>query len=227
MGCPDWPRIKDFPRQFSVKRFTMRRRRKRAVSASSPWLNNDLNWRPVRIYSEISAEKCPLTQHLKGKHGTSIGTGGSLILERVSELTVKASILSRKEDLPVLAMITMAVQDSPHHRLFFKRDHDELVNHVIANECGHILRLYSAPEEKRLIPWPARKPWEVIPVKWKPTSSVCIRYIHGKMMNLIMLWYESALYQLTKMPSDIMIENGSTGIIRNCTDSVKVHRGAE
>ena len=129
------------------------------------------------------------------------------ILDRVTELTGKSIDFVEKEDLPVLAMLTMAGMDAPHHRLFFKRDHDELVNHVIANECGHILRLYDAPEEKRLIPVASQKTLG----SYTGEMEADIRRLYQvyppeKLMNLIMLWYESVLYQLTKMPSDIMIE---------------------
>lgn len=129
------------------------------------------------------------------------------ILERVKELTGKSIDFVEQEDLPVLAMLRMAGEDSPHHRLFFKTDHDELVNHVIANECGHILRIYSAPEEKRLIPVASQKTLG----SYTGEVEADIRRLYQfyppeKLMNLVMLWYESLLYQLTKMPSDIMIE---------------------
>ena len=129
------------------------------------------------------------------------------ILERVTELTGKSIDFVEKKDLPVLAMLTMAGEDSPHHRLFFRKEHDELVNHVIANECGHILRLYSAPEEKRLIPVASQKTLGSYTGEMKDDIKQLYQiYPPEKLMNLIMLWYESVLYQLTKMPSDIMIE---------------------
>jgi hypothetical protein len=129
------------------------------------------------------------------------------ILERVTELTGKGIDFVEKEDLPVPAMMRMAGKDSPHHQLFLKKDPDELVNHVIANECGHILRLYSTPEEKRLIPVASQKTLGSYTGEMEADIKRLYQiYPPGKLMNLIMLWYESVLYQLTKMPSDIMIE---------------------
>lgn len=129
------------------------------------------------------------------------------ILERVKELTGKSIDFVEKEDLPVPAMLTVAGADTPRHRLFFKRDHDELVNHVIANECGHVLRLYNTPEEKRLIPVASQKTLGCYTGEMEADIKRLYQiYPPEKLMNLVMLWYESVLYQLTKMPSDIMIE---------------------
>ncbi|HOD34667.1 MAG TPA: hypothetical protein PLR20_00235 [Syntrophales bacterium] len=133
--------------------------------------------------------------------------GVRTILGRVTELTGKGIDFVEKEELPVPAMLTMAGADTPRHRLFFKRDHDESVNHVIANECGHVLRLYNAPEEKRLIPVANQKTLGCYTGEMEADIRRLYQmYPPEKLMNLVMFWYESVLYQLTKMPSDIMIE---------------------
>lgn len=129
------------------------------------------------------------------------------ILDRVTEVTGRDIEFVEKEDLPVPAMIGMAGEDSPNHRLFFKKDHDATVNHVIANECGHILRLYGVPEEKRLIPVASQKTLGRYTGEMEADiRRLYQRYPPEKLMNLVMLWYESILYQLTKMPTDIRVE---------------------
>lgn len=129
------------------------------------------------------------------------------ILRRVTEVTGRGIEFIETEDLPVPAMLKPAMEDSPHHRLFFKKNPDEIVNHVIANECGHILRLYAVPREKRLIPVASQKTLG----RYTGEIEADIRRLYGRyppaqLMNLVMLWYESILYQLTKMPTDIRVE---------------------
>lgn len=40
----------------------------------------------------------------------------------------------------------------PSHLIFYKEEHNEIINHLIAHECGHVLRIFGVPEEKRLLP---------------------------------------------------------------------------
>jgi hypothetical protein len=129
------------------------------------------------------------------------------ILDRVTEVTGQGIEYVETEDLPVPAMMRMAGEESPNHRLFFKKHHDETVNHVIANECGHILRLYGVPEEKRLIPAASQKTLGRYAGEMEADIRRLYRhYPPEQLMNLLMLWYESILYQLTKMPTDIRVE---------------------
>ena len=129
------------------------------------------------------------------------------ILELVKTATGRDVEFVEKEILPVPAMIRTADPDAQANRLYFRKEHGEIINHVIANECGHILRFYSVPEDQRCIPVANQKHMAC----YAGELEADIRRLYGvyspdKLMNLIMLWYESILYQLTKMPTDIAIE---------------------
>ncbi len=36
--------------------------------------------------------------------------------------------------------------------MLYKPEHTGIINHLIAHECGHVLRMYAVPVENRLIP---------------------------------------------------------------------------
>ena len=74
------------------------------------------------------------------------------ILDKVVEVMHKKIEFIEKNDMPTYAAIKMARRNMSAHLIFHKREHNELVNHLIAHECGHILRMFAVPEGKRLIP---------------------------------------------------------------------------
>ena len=129
------------------------------------------------------------------------------ILGKVEELTGKKIEYVEKKDLPVLATIQAAKKNMPAHRLLYNKDHNELINYLIANECGHILRIYSVSEEKRKFPVANQRTLirfmkEMEPEIQRLTSILGFE----KIKQLIIVWYDGIAFQLTKMPTDIMIE---------------------
>ena len=74
------------------------------------------------------------------------------ILEKVRNETGKRVEFIEKNDLTTFAALKMARKNMPSHLVFYKREHDEIINHLIAHECGHVLRMFAVPEEKRIRP---------------------------------------------------------------------------
>ena len=74
------------------------------------------------------------------------------ILDKVKQTTAKEIQFVEKDDLTTYAALKMARKDMPSHLMFYKKEHDEIINHLIAHECGHVLRIFSVSEENRLIP---------------------------------------------------------------------------
>ena len=70
------------------------------------------------------------------------------ILDTLRDVTGRDVLFVRKPDLKSLARIRMAGGASAAHVLFYRDEHDPLINHVIANECGHLIRLFGAPAGK-------------------------------------------------------------------------------
>ena len=129
------------------------------------------------------------------------------ILEKVKEITNKKVEFIEKNDLSTYAAIKMARRNMPAHLIFHKREHNELVNHLIAHECGHILRMFAVPEEERLIPMSNQE-----------IKGIALNEMQDEIMGLskalplerlaqiINLWFDGIVRQVTNFPPDIMIE---------------------
>ncbi len=129
------------------------------------------------------------------------------ILETLSMVSGKGVQAVRKPDLKSLARLRMAGPGSQAHVLFHRGDDDPLVNHVIANECGHLIRLFSAPPERRLVAVANERTRSLYREEIREDIQR-LSLIHGigELGEFLPLWYESVVFQLTRMPPDIGIE---------------------
>ncbi|GAI62457.1 unnamed protein product, partial [marine sediment metagenome] len=59
------------------------------------------------------------------------------ILEKVKDLTGKNINFIERKDLPTDATLKLARRNMPSHLILYKSEHDEVINHLIAHECGH------------------------------------------------------------------------------------------
>ncbi|NWG04613.1 MAG: hypothetical protein HXY44_17310 [Syntrophaceae bacterium] len=129
------------------------------------------------------------------------------ILGKVEETTNKKVEFIEKNDLITYAAIKMARKSMPAHLVFHKREHNELVNHLIAHECGHILRMFAVPEEKRLIPMANQ---EIKGIALNEIQDEIMRLSKTlpleRLAQIINLWFDGIVRQVTNFPPDIMIE---------------------
>ena len=72
------------------------------------------------------------------------------IIENVKNLTGKGVEFTNNPDLNDDAEVKLA-HHLPTHKILYK-DENGIDDHIIAHELGHIIIIYSTPEEKRLIP---------------------------------------------------------------------------
>ncbi len=130
-----------------------------------------------------------------------------LILDKVREATGKDFQFVEKSDLPTYATVKAARRPMPAHVVIYRRNYDEIINHLIAHECGHILRMFGVAEERRLIPQTdgsiEKKARDALNSELRRLESVLPA---GSMTRLWRLWYEGTVRQLTNVPSDIRIE---------------------
>jgi hypothetical protein len=129
------------------------------------------------------------------------------IFDKVKALTGKDIQLIEKTDLSTFAAIKIARKRMPSHLLYYKTEHTGVINHLIAHECGHILRTFSVQENERLSPYSNNQ------IKLKALSSIepeiqklsqAIPF--QKLVQIINMWYAGVIRQLTSYPSDIRIE---------------------
>jgi hypothetical protein len=129
------------------------------------------------------------------------------IFEKVKALTGKDIQLIEKADLATYAGIKFARKNMPSHLLFYKTEHSELIDHLVAHECGHILRIFGVPQDKRLIPYSNDQ------IKSKGLTSIeneiqklSQTLSFPRLAQIINMWYAGLFKQLTSYPSDIRIE---------------------
>ncbi|MDD5476190.1 MAG: hypothetical protein PHU03_06740, partial [Syntrophales bacterium] len=93
------------------------------------------------------------------------------------------------------------------HHLYYRPVHNEDVNYILANQCGHILRLMEIPEDQRFMPV-ANKRTMMSYILEMEDEFKRLMDVFGpeKIRRMVRLWYEGVVFQLTKMPPDIMID---------------------
>ena len=129
------------------------------------------------------------------------------LLEKVKEPTGKDIEFIENDALPVYSSLKLARKYMPSHLLFYKTEHDEVINHFIAHECGHALRIFSVAEEKRLIPYINDQLKSLALTEIEPEMKRLSSVLPFKELSQIVnLWYSGLVRQVTNFPPDIMIE---------------------
>ena len=129
------------------------------------------------------------------------------ILDTLCTVSGKGVQAVRKPELKSLARMRMAGAGSPSHVLFYRGGDDPLLNHVIANECGHLIRLFAAPPGRRRVAVANERTRSIYRGEIREDIQR-LSLIHGvgALGGFLPLWYESVVFQLTRMPPDIGIE---------------------
>lgn len=128
------------------------------------------------------------------------------ILAAVEKSSGKTISYIEKPDLPAPVSFNLADKDDPQLKLFYHPHYDEGVNYAVANQAGHILRLFAAPPEGRFVSVVNRQTMARFIMETESElerlSSLLGR---DKVRKMISLWYQGVVFQLTRMPPDIMI----------------------
>lgn len=130
------------------------------------------------------------------------------ILTRVTALTGKDFEFVYKKDLVPQAGIKLARQGMPKHIIQYRATEQSVLNHLVAHECGHVIRMAAVPEERRLIPASNRQTMTnalspLVPEMERVSKSIP----HDKAPAFFSMLYNGLVRQLTNFPSDIAIEN--------------------
>lgn len=129
------------------------------------------------------------------------------LLEKVGEATGKGFEAAQISGLPVSARIEPARRDTPVHRLLLRPGAGEQVNYIIANQCFHLLRIYGSAESERRIPVANRRTMmSYIMETEDDINRIGESVAKEKIRQMVKLWYEGVVFQLTRMPPDIMID---------------------
>jgi hypothetical protein len=129
------------------------------------------------------------------------------LLERLRVLSGMEIRFEEREGHPVQATVSMAGRGESVHRVLYRTSCDDGVNHAVASGCLHLLRLFGAPAEERFVPVSSRRTLMTFLMEeeedLKRLASVFGR---EKLRELAVMWYQGAVFQLTRMPTDIVVE---------------------
>lgn len=129
------------------------------------------------------------------------------ILNTVEELTEKKFRFIPNNKITSHAKLKMAREDMENHIVYYKEGVDQRINHIIAHECGHILRIYEAAPSERLIPYFSSKNYEHALEESRKDIENISKIIHKSKLNqLIEMLFKGLVMQLTNQPVDLKIE---------------------
>ncbi|MCX5977801.1 MAG: hypothetical protein NTV33_13540 [Coprothermobacterota bacterium] len=91
--------------------------------------------------------------------------------------------------------------------IYFNPKHDQTINHLVAHECGHALRMWGVPEEQRLIPKSSEENHKTALLQIvEDIPELAQSSPPEKLVDLINTQYQGLVQQLLSKPPDIMIE---------------------
>ena len=129
------------------------------------------------------------------------------IFAEVKSITGKEVKLVEKKDLDTYASIKIARKSMPVHVMYFKPGQTGIMNHLIAHECGHILRIYGVEPQYRLVPFHNDQLKMKALKDIEPEIQRLSKMIpFDRLVQIKNIWYTGMIKQLTNFPSDIMIE---------------------
>jgi len=129
------------------------------------------------------------------------------ILDEVKDSTGKAVDFIENDNLATYAKVKVARKSMPAHIIFYRSRHDELINHLIAHECGHILRIFSVPKEERLIPMSDQDTKTRVVHELAGDLSRLSSFLSTRdILKMVDMWQQGIITQLTSYPPDLMIE---------------------
>lgn len=129
------------------------------------------------------------------------------ILKNVEEMTKKKFKFIPNSKITSHAKLKMARNDMEHHIVYYKEVSSQNINHIIAHECGHIIRLFEVTSSERLIPFSSSKNFEsaMTDIR-KDIDGISKVMPNSKLEQLIEMLFKGIIMQLTNQPVDLKIE---------------------
>ncbi len=129
------------------------------------------------------------------------------VLNYVSEITQKPFEFIHKPDMQTLAAVKIARESMPSHIIYYKTTGAGILDHLIAHECGHIIRMWSVPVEDRKVPATDE---ENKRFALKQIEDDIIRLSKlipvDQLGQIFNIWFNGTIRQLTNIPVDMRIE---------------------
>lgn len=95
----------------------------------------------------------------------------------------------------------------PSHLLFYREDKGNILDHLIAHECGHIYRMWDVPPEDRKIPATNDENRHLALTQIEGDIAKLTKVFPVEQLNqLASMWFNGIIQQVTNIPEDIRIE---------------------
>ena len=129
------------------------------------------------------------------------------LLDRVASLTGKGFEFREKKDLPFFMALKLARNGMPAHIIYYDPKHDEVINHLVAHECGHAFQMLGVPEEQRLLPKFSEKNRKIALYQMEGDILEISQSLPFKRLTeLINSLFHGLVLQIASTPPDIMVE---------------------
>lgn len=136
-----------------------------------------------------------------------LDVGLKKLIEEQEIITGKEFKVIEKPDLSVRATIKIARNDMSNHIIYVQSLKMPFLNHLIAHELGHFVRMTKVPESERLVPSVTDR--NILNFRKVLENSLQKRKYPLKkeiLQNLITIWHNGLISQLTNLPVDYRIE---------------------
>jgi len=129
------------------------------------------------------------------------------ILKNVEELTNKKFKFIHNNEITSHAKLKMARANMENHIVYYRKGASQSIDHIIAHECGHIIRLFEASPSERLIPFLSSKNFESAMSDMRADIETISKVISkSKVEHLSEMLFKGVIMQLTNQPVDLKIE---------------------
>ena len=130
------------------------------------------------------------------------------IISLVEEKTGKTISFIPNNNLQVDATVKIARESMPQHIIYFKGENSSFISHLIAHECGHILRIMSVSKEKRLVPASTEKNKKYALAEIKKDLPKFFKELPADALDKFLdIFISGLIRQLTNLPVDYRIES--------------------
>lgn len=125
------------------------------------------------------------------------------IIKEVKEISGKEIIFRENHSINTYAVVKIARTKMLNHIIYYKPVHNDIINYIIAHECGHIIRTFQE-KTNRVIPYPDEETMKIAMEDIEKNSKA--QYPDDIKKTLYKLWINGIVSQLTNVPEDIRIE---------------------
>ena len=128
------------------------------------------------------------------------------LLNAVEKASGKKVFPVEKPEQPVPVVFNLPDSNADRIELFYNPRTDEDLDYALASRAGHLLRFFAAPPAERFVSVANRRTMAVFIMETESElERLTTIFGREKVRQLIARWYQGVVFQLTRMPADIMV----------------------